>query len=244
MAKKTDKKIIITVVIMFLLVAALGLFAFYYEAKQIQNISDTIQKKKLESLVLQEKKDKIFKLKKDLKGIEDYKSEMDKTLISKDDAVSFIRSIEGIAAGTSNSVKIESADLSKLKLGNKKTTSSGSNDEAATPKTQASQIAADQAAEKARQDQTKQIKNKIGFTIELLGTYPATVDFLDKMENLPYFINIFNMDLTSQAKLTQATATTGGALPAENLAAGQTEGANDKNIKTTILVIVNTNDGN
>ena len=243
MAMKTDKKIIAAVAIVSLSVAALGWFAFFYETKQIQNTADTIQKKKLESLVLQEKRDKIFKLKKDLKDIENYKSEMDKMLISKDDAVVFLRSVEGIATGASTSIKIESADLSKLKIGSQKNNPSSSGEETPTAQTKDQQVVADLAAEKAKQKQADQLKTKLGFTIELAGTYPTLVDFLDKMENLPYFINIYNMDLTDPNKLNQPTAPVGGVLPAGNPAANPGAPVENKNIKMTMLVIVNTNDG-
>lgn len=244
MARKTDKKIIITLALVLLSVAALGWFAFFYETKQIRDTAETIQKKKLESLVLQEKRDKILKLKKDLKDIEGYKSEMDKMLIGKDDAVIFLRSIEGIAFDTSNSIKIESADLSKLKMGQSKSAGSSSNEEdAAKGLTKDQQIAADLAAEKEKQKQSDQLKAKLGFTIELTGTYPTIVDFLDKMENLPYFISVYNMDLTGPDKLNQPTASAGGVLSAENPIAGQGAPAENKNIKMTTLVIVNTNDG-
>ena len=244
MARKTDKKIIITVVIVLLSVAALGWFAFFYETKQIGDTAETIQKKKLESLVFQEKRDKIVKLKKDLKDIESYKNEMDKMLIGKDDAVIFLRSVEGIASDTSNSIKIESADLSKLKMNQSKSAGSSSSEEdAAKGLTKDQQIAADLAAEKEKQKQSDQLKAKLGFTIELEGTYPAIVDFLDKMENLPYFISVYNMDLTGPDKLNQPTAAAGGALLAESTALGQGAAAENKNIKMTTLVIVNTNDG-
>ncbi len=243
MARKTDKKIIITVAIVLLSVAALGWFSFFHETKQIEGTAEAIQKKKLESLVLQEKRDKIFKLKKDLKDIEGYKSEMDKMLIGKDDAVMFLRSIEGIASDTSNTIKIESADLSKLKIGNQKNAPSSSDEDTASTQTKDAQVAADQAAEKAKQEQASQLKNKIGFTIELAGAYPTLVDFLDKMENLPYFISVYNMDLAAQNKMNQPTATAGGVLPAENQTAGTEAPAENKNIKMTMLVIVDINDG-
>ena len=242
MARKTDKKIIIAVVIVSLSVAALGWFAFFYETKRIQNTADAIQGKKLESLVLHEKRDKILKLKKDLNDIESYKSEIDRILISRDDAVALLRSFEGISSDTGTLIKIESADLSKLKIVSQKSAPSAAADDTTTPSTTASQVAADQAAEKAKQDQVNQLKNKIGFSIEITGTYPALVDFLDKMENLPYFINVYSMDLANPNKLNQSTPAVGGVLPAENPTAGTGEPEN-KNIKMTILVIVNTKDG-
>lgn len=243
MNRKTDKKIIITILFVLLFVATLGWFAFFYETKKVQNTADTIQKKKLESLVLQEKRDKIIKLKKDLKDIERYKNEMDKMLIKKEDAVIFLRSIEEIASSTSNSIAVEAVDLSKLKIGQSKKTADSGDKEAAKGLTKEQQAAADLEAQKEKQSQSDQMKKKLGFTIELAGTYSSLVDFLDKMENLPYFISVYSMDLVNPSKSSQPTAAAGGVLSAGSTIPGQEAPTPDKNIKMTMLVIVNTNDG-
>ncbi|MDP1845904.1 MAG: hypothetical protein Q8L09_04125 [Candidatus Moranbacteria bacterium] len=244
MVKKPDKKIIITIAIVALSVAALGWFTFFYETKLIREKAETIQEKKLESLVLQEKKDKISKLKKELEDIENNKSEMDKMLIKKDDVVPFIRSLEEIADDTSNSIKIEAADLNKLKIGEPKKAAKNDEEDAAKPKTKEEQAAADQAAEKEKQNSAGNIKKNIGFSVELTGTFPAAINFLDKMENLPYFILVYNMDLTEANKSKPPVAAGGGVLSAGSPSVSPEALPESKNIKMTMLIIVNTNDGN
>lgn len=244
MPKKPDKKIIIAIAAVALSVAALGWFTFFYETKLIKEKAEIIQEKKLESLVLQEKKDKISQLKKEIEDIESNKSKMDKMLINKDDVVPFIRSLEEIADNTSNSIKIEAADLSKLKIGETKAAAKSDEEDAAIPKTKEEQVAASQAAEKKKQDSAGNIKKNIGFSIELTGTFPAAINFLDKMENLPYFILIYNMNLAEANKSKPPVAAGGGVLSAGSPTVSPEALPESKNIKMTMLIIVNTNDGN
>jgi Tfp pilus assembly protein PilO len=244
MTKRTDKKIIITVSITVLVVAFFAWFSFFYETNQVKEIAETIQKKKLESIVEQEKRDKIALLKKELVDMESYKDEMEKMLIRKDDAVPLLRSLEQIASDTSTMIKIEAADLNKLKKSQQKNAAS---DEEDTGKalTRDEQIKADLEAEKANQEGSGKFKNSLGFTVELTGTFPAAVDYFDKMENLPYFITVYSMDISNSEKTKQVSAS-GGVLAAgsSSLNVNSENFQENKNVKTTMLIIVGTSDGN
>ena len=241
MVKKIDKKIIITIVAISIIVAFVGWFALFYETGKVKETAETIQKKKLESIVAQEKRDKIALLNKELVDMESFKGEMEKMLIGKDDAVPLLRSLEEMAAKTSNVIKIEAADLSKLKTSQK--SSNDLDEDAATKKmTREEQVAADVAAEKAKQEGSGKIKDSLGFTIELSGTFPAAVDFIDGMENLPYFINVYNMDIATLAK-EKKLVESGGVLAAGSPSSDSGSPPENKNVKTTMLIIVSVSNG-
>ncbi|MFA5926293.1 MAG: hypothetical protein WC831_05195 [Parcubacteria group bacterium] len=242
MAKKTDKRIILASSITFLIVAFFGWFSFFHETNKVKEITETIEEKKLESTVAQEKRDKIIVLKKELSDMELYNNEMKKMLMNKNDAVPFLRSLEKIAADTSNSIKIEATDLSKLKIKQGKG-SELDEDETGKVLTKEEQVAADVAAEKAKEEGAGNMKNSLGFTLELAGTFPATVDFIDKMENLPYFIGIYNMDISSTVK-EKKMAASGGVLAAGGPITNPEDSQGNKNVKMTMIIIVGTNDGN
>ncbi len=240
--KKIDNKIIITIFITSLVVISLGWFVFFYETNKVREIAETIQKKKLESIVAQEKRDKIAVLNKELVDMETYKAEMEKMLIGKDDVVPFIRSLESIAENTSNSIKIEAADLKKLQASQQKS-AAGDEEDTGKALTRDEQIKADIEAEKAKQEGSGKIKSSLGFTVELNGTFPAAVDFLDKMENLPYFVTVYNMDISSLAK-EKKIAASGGVLAAGGSDSEKEASQENKNVKTTMLIIISTKDGN
>jgi Tfp pilus assembly protein PilO len=240
--KKINNKIIITVLLNFLAIVFLGWFAFFYETNKVKEIAETIQKKKLESIVAQEKRDKIAVLNKELVDMEGYKAEMEKMLIGKDDVLPFIRSLEGIAENTSNSIKIEVADLNKLQASQQKS-ASGDEEDTGKALTRDEQIKADIEAEKAKQEGSGKIKSSLGFTIELSGTFPAAVDFLDKMENLPYFVTVYNMDISSLTKEKKVAASGGVLASGSSNPEGETSQEN-KNVKTTMLIIISMKDGN
>jgi hypothetical protein len=240
--KKEEKKnIILTIVLLAMIILALTWFTFFYQVAKISKMSEDVQKEKLDSYVQQEKSDKIFKLKKELIDVEGRKKEMDAMLPDKDNVVPILRSLESIAAETSNSITVSAADLSKIKIGQTKKTSvaAESDDTAKKSATDQSEGAKDQV----KQDDLAKLKDYPAFNMEIIGTFPAVTDFIYKMENLPYFIRVITLDASPYEKPARRSSVDEGSSSENSVAAGSNEDKlGDKGVKLSLLVVIYIND--
>jgi hypothetical protein len=240
--KKAEKSnIILTIALSVIIISALTWFNFFYQVGKVSKMSEDVQKEKLDSYVQQEKSDKIFKLKKDLIDVEGRKKEMDAMLPDKDNVVPILRSLETIAAETSNSITISAADLSKIKIGQAKKTSVSAETDDATKKNAEDKTGS--TKDKANQDDLAKLKDYPAFNMEVIGTFPAVTDFISKMENLPYFIRVLTLDLVPYEKPVQHSPA-GGVSSSENLATAGSNGdeLGNKGVKLSLLVVIYIND--
>lgn len=224
MANKIDKKILLIIAATLFLAGGLIWLAFFWQFDKIKETSDNIQKEQLDSLVKQERSQKVLELGKELNDVEVRNEELKAMLVDKDDAVPFLKTLETMAAATGNSIKISVVDLVKLNAqASKKTAAPAPDEESAKDASKTTQ------AQKAAQSKSKTpyFSNQLGFSIELTGGYGNFLDFLTKIENLPYFVRVysFQSDPFVKSKLSEADAA-----PIE-----------DRSIKSTIIIGVYTN---
>lgn len=237
--KREKKQIAITVASLILAVGLLGWFCFFYQIREIRKQSENIQREKLESLVWQEKRNKMLQLKSELSEIEAKKTEMEKMYVSQDNAVPLFQALELAATLSGTEIRIESVDLSKIKLQKPTTTATKakeSDDEELADKKDAKNQTS-QNKSQGKEDDLAKLKKMLGLSVEVTGDYQSLVSFLQKMEGLPYFIQIVILDIAPTAKKgSNATAT--GTLSANQSDAGQLPENQDDNLKMALTVAI------
>jgi hypothetical protein len=159
---------------------------------------------------------------------------MDGFYVEKNNVLPLIKSLEAIAGETGNEIVINVADLDKIASAKKKTTAKDSEEDAAAAKKSSS---AAKSSSTKNANITPNFKNNLGFSLSIRGTYQELVNFLIKMENLPYFIKIYNFGIEAEEKPKQNTNSASIANP-EPTAELPTE----RFVKTSILIIVYTNE--
>jgi len=234
MPKKINKNICLLAIISALVAGALIWLAFFKQLGKISEMSDDIQKEQLDSLVQQQKSQKIADLGKELGDIEKSKEKMDALFVEKENAVPFIKTLESAAAATGNAIKITVIDLSKIKTSTAKKPvvqdSEAESKEDIKKENQTKKTASSQAG---KQD----LSNLLGFSVELSGEYRSIVDFFIKLENFPYFVRVYEFQII-QVKASQTSQSAGSGViqtPNQENQAEQTE--KEKNITNAILTI-------
>ncbi len=192
MFKNIDKKICLSVAIVVLLASGLIYLAFFWQLKKIEELSDDIQKIQLDSQVQKERKEKIVALGKELGNVDEKEKKMESFFVDKDNAVPFLKLLESSAFSTGNNIVISVTDLSKLKLSSSKTTTATSSDDESV-----NDVKKESAAQKTKKAATKKtdISNQLGFSVKLEGRFGSLVDFLTKLENMPYFVQVYKFDV-------------------------------------------------
>src|SRR4030066_2431585 len=103
---KIGKKIYFMAIVSVLLAGALIWLAFFFQLGKISETADNIQKEQLDSLVREQRSQKILEMRKDLGDVEKNQKEMSDMLVDKDDAVPFLAEMENIARASGASIKI------------------------------------------------------------------------------------------------------------------------------------------
>ncbi|MDI6778075.1 MAG: hypothetical protein QMD77_02690 [Patescibacteria group bacterium] len=240
--KNINRKVIIA--ISFVSVLALGLvwLGFFLQIPKVKELSEAIQKEKLDSFVRQEKASKIFKLKKELADIEDQKMEMEAVFSEKNEAVPFLRVLEKAAGDASCQIKVEAADLSKVKFTQQKPSAKAADEEdEATGKKQNS-AEKNKSDESAKTDEIAKLKIHPAFNVEASGSFSSVMDFLGKMENLPYFVRVLILDFSTGKTSGQSGTANAGTLAAGGQAASGNSENQGKNVKLNLLFIVYSNE--
>jgi len=229
MLKNFDKKIFFVIIASVFLAGGLIWLAFFWQFGKIKTISDDIQKEQLDSFVREERSQKILELGKELGDVEVQKKEMEAMLLEKENAVPFLKILEEIATETNNAIKISVTDLSKI-------TSQSAKKPVVPPSDTESKSDLQKESQAQKSDQPKNappdFSNQLGFSVELTGEYGPFLDFLTKLENLPYFVRIYNFQIAPAPKTPTASAS-------ENQSAGAVGG--NKNIQSTMIIGVYTN---
>jgi hypothetical protein len=235
MPKKIDKKICLLVAIALLFAGALIWLAFFVQLGKVREVSDNIQKEQLDSLVREQRSKKILEMGKELGDVEKNKDDMSDMLINKDNAVPFLKTLESVAATTGNEIKINVVDLSKIKSQMQKKTVAQESDAESVKDVQK-----EDQDQKAAQSQKGKLdfSNQLGFSIELVGRYGSLVDFFTKLENLPYFAQVYNFQITPILVRQARNGSAQTPVQGDQLAGAEEEA---KNIKSTITIGVYAN---
>ncbi|MCX6766721.1 MAG: hypothetical protein NT170_02990 [Candidatus Moranbacteria bacterium] len=236
MPKKIDKKICLLAAVF---AGALIWLAFFLQLGKIREMSDNIQKEQLDSLIRQERSQKILEMGKELGDVEKNKNDMRVMLVDKDNAVPFLKTLEAIAAETGNEIKISVTDLSKMKSQSAQAPVAQESDASS-----AKDIQQEDQAQKAAQAKAGKpdFSNQLGFSIELSGKYGSLIDFFTKLENMPYFAQVYNFQIAPVAKsqTVQAAGSEVASTSPPTAGPAGAEGEN-KNIKSTLTIGVYTN---
>ena len=234
MPNKTNNKIYLLAAATMLFAGALIWLAIFVQLGKIKELSDNIQKEQLDSLVRQERTQKVLEMGKELGDVEKNKNDMSAMLVDKNNAVPFLKTLENIAAATGNEIKISVTDLSKMKSQTAKQPVVQESDPTSTKDLQKE----DQAQKTAQPKVSKpDFSNQLGFSIELTGSYGSLVDFFTKLENLSYFAQVYNFQIVPVVRR-QTPQTAGGGV-AQSQPAGTKE--DNTSIKSTLTIGVYTN---
>lgn len=225
-----NKKIIIIVSAAALAAGALVWLAVFRQLEDIKRSSDDIQKEQLDSMVRQQRSQKIFELGKELGDVKKDREEMKAMLVGKEDAVPFLKILESIAAETGNTIKISVTDLSKIKpRAAKKPVVQESEAESTKDPQKEEQAPKNTQPQNVKPD----FSGQLGFSVEITGNFRSLVDFLTKLENIPYFARVYSFQSALTAKSQALQSAQGGAAqPAPE----------SKEIKTTLVISIYTDE--
>ena len=232
-----NKKIIISLSATTFVVLMLAWLVIFLLGGKVKGDFENYQKEKLNSFVLEEKRDKILQLKRELPNLEEERNILDSMLIKKDEAVPFLRALEKVASDTSCQIKIEPADISKIKFEKKVSSVPKKQDEDELDATKKQNQGNAPEEKNKKEDDLAPLKNYPAFSVEVSGRFSATVDFLEKLENMKYFIQPLIVDISSEEKKSAAAGST-GALPAGTPAPSGNENPDEKNIKMIMTFVV------
>lgn len=228
MEKTFNKKIIIVFSAAALVSGALVWLAVFRQLGDIKKSSDDIQKEQLDFMVRQQRSQKIFELGKELGDVKKDQEEMKAMFVGKEDAVPFLKILENIAAETGNTIKISVTDLSKIKLRTaKKPVVQEPEAESAKDLQKEEQVPKNIQPQSVKPD----FSNQLGFSVEITGNFRSLVDFLTKLENIPYFARVYSFQSALTAKSQAVQSAQGGAAQPV---------PESKEIKTTLVISVYT----
>jgi len=159
--------------------------------------------------------------------------------LEKNEMVPFFRALEKVTSDASCQLKVEAADLNKVKLDQSKPKpGSTATDEEEGVKKKPNSENKDQSGESAKADEISKLKVHPAFNLEVIGSFSSIMNFLEGMENLPYFVRILTLDL-SAGKVNSQTGSSGtGVLSAGTQTASSDFQAQDKTVKFSLLVII------
>jgi hypothetical protein len=238
MMKKISKKMLSLMAIAAIFSGFLIWFAFVYQLKEVKKASDDIQKAQLDASVQQERKQKILELGKELGNVELEQEAMGAMLIDKNDAVPFFKKLEDIAAETNNRIVISVVDFAKMKPLLAKAAVPVQEDDDEDVVKDAPKKAKESASSSADKEKND-YSGQIGFSILVSGRYNSLVDFLTKLENIPYFIKIYNLQIASDERKIMSSAIGSD----QSTAPGSTTQEEDSNtIKSVLTIGVYTNE--
>jgi hypothetical protein len=199
----SNKKIFIACALLGVVILALVWLSFFWEIKIIKNVSENYQKEKLNSLVIQEKKNSFAKLNKEISNLKENTDELSSMFIKKDQALPLLKSLEDAASQSSCEITITPADLSKIKFATSVTQKSSASANPDDTTVQKDQPATGSSKTQKKPDELAALKNYPAFSVQVTGPYPSAVNFVSKMENLSYFIRPLMIDIVPAEKNNQ-----------------------------------------
>jgi hypothetical protein len=229
MPGKPNKKIIAAVFAATLVVLASGWLVIFFLGNKMKASFEKYQKEKLNSFVLEEKRNKILKLERDLPDLEKEKNSLEEMLAKKDASLPFLRILEKVAGDSACLIKIEPAEISKIKFEKKVSGApkKENDDEAdAAKKQDQGQIPAEK---NKKEDDLAPLKDYPAFSVEVSGHFSSVVDFFEKLENMPYFVRPLIVDISLEE---EKGAPAGTPVFLEN------EIPDGKNVKMKIVFVV------
>lgn len=215
-------KILITTLVFLMLLLAVMFFIAGPFVNKIKEKADNIQKKKLDNQMDRERIVKIPQMEETQKIIQE-NSSMINVILNHDDEVEFIKELEKIAEETENKMTLsvdEKTSNSKPKIENDK------------------------------EDKKKGILNSLSYNnyisikVIIEGNYLGFMNFMNKLENFKYYVNIISLDLKKsvEAKGNTDTSRDGSIFSApssETLQKNTSEENISRKEKDTLLSTIN-----
>jgi lipopolysaccharide export LptBFGC system permease protein LptF len=241
MFKAPNKKILVACLILAVIIVALAYLAFFWETGKIEKMSEDYQKEKLNSYVVQEKKNRLTKLNKEIADLNKNVNNLSAMFVNKDDALPLLKNLENAAAASECKIVIQPADLSKIKFTSTANQPKQTSEEDDTTVKQKNSDASD-SPKSAKPDEMATLKNYPAFSIQVTGTYASTIDYMSKMENLPYFIRPLTIDMAPEDISKRTGNTAGSGTLATPANPGQQQPVQNelgsKNVTMTIIIVV------
>lgn len=180
---KLAKKLLINVTISAVIIAAVISLGFN---PIIKNIEATTQQIKLQKIELEKLKNKIGE-----QEAEQYKSlrteipNLEKAIVTENNIISFVESLETAAAASKVTQTINlNPDTSKKSSQSTTPVNSTNSTNPASKNTANSKTTL-----------PEQKANKVNYEIKIVGTFPAFMDYLKRMENIYAFTNVKIIDV-------------------------------------------------
>jgi hypothetical protein len=181
---------------------------FYYGAlfgiKKIQNNANLIQERTTDNNLEKLKLEKIPKMDETNAEFEKNKEAVG-TILSSNSKVDFIKYIEALAGETNNKIEIKVLDDNQNKTVTKKVT-----------KTTAKDNDNEEKKNKSLEEQLT-YKQYISMQLELTGDYQSFLNFVQKLENNKYYVNVISFNLQKEligkdGSLMKGNATSSGTI--------------------------------
>lgn len=220
-----------------LIALALSWLVIFLLGSKTKDSFEKYQKEKLNSFVLEEKRNKILKLKRELPDLEDEKNSLDSMFVKKDMAVPFLRALEKIAGDTFCRITTEPADLNKIKFEKKSSAASKKEEEDDSDEDKEQDQAKNSEEKNKKEDELAPLKVFPAFSVEVSGHFASVVDFFEKVENMSYFVHPLIVDISLDEKK-NAMAINTGAASAGTPASPEGENWDEKNIRMKMTFVV------
>jgi len=175
---------LIVILVAYVVVAAVAVrFLVIPLVKEIQNKSDDIQEKIIDSQINQSRLSKIPQMEDDYGVFQEKKESLD-VILDANDEVDFIKDLEAMAQETGNTITLQ---VDNSNSGNQKPPA-----------------AAAKKKDLGVRDKLS-YSNYISMQISLEGNYAGLVNFIHKLENDSYYVNIISMDLNKVTQTEQSS---------------------------------------
>lgn len=208
----------------------------FFLGNKVKISFENYQKEKLNSFVIEEKRNKLLTLKRELPDLEVQKDNLDSMFVNKDEVVSFLRSLEKVAGDASCRIKIETANISKIKFEKKVSSAPKKEDDDEIETTKKQDQTKISNEKNKKEDDLASLKDYPAFSVEITGHFSSIVDFFEKFENMPYFIQPLIIDISSGGQ--KSTIADAGILPARVSNSSEDENPNEKDVKVIITFVV------
>ncbi|MFA5961141.1 MAG: hypothetical protein WC848_00485 [Parcubacteria group bacterium] len=177
-------KIILAIMIFLVVIAPLFYWSFLMMTKMIQAKADLIQEKIIDSGLEKAKVGKIPEMEKANMDFENNKSAVG-TILNSNNKVEFIEYVEALAQETDNKIVLKVLDDNN----------SGNSISDTKTKVVAKKTSAALSDEKKGIESELVYRQYISIRVDLEGNYAGFLNFIHKLENSKYYVNILSFDL-------------------------------------------------
>jgi Tfp pilus assembly protein PilO len=185
-------------------ISAIGYFVLFPWMDKIKQESDKIQAKKVDNEIDKSRLDKIQQMEESYKELQDNAPALE-VILPAGQEVAFIQILESIAKETNNKISLKISEVKKPKPAKpgaaagtgaaaKPTATATPNPKDAKPATPAPNAAKKPPAERNIEESIN-YQDYLPVQITLDGDYQGLLSFIEKVENLNYYVTIISIDI-------------------------------------------------